>query len=143
MDGDLAPLVRQLIDGFNHGSLDPVAHLFHPHVVDHQLQEGTAPGIEGIRSWWDAVHAAFDLHVDIDDLIEGPDRVGTRMTVYASHVGPFLGHPPTGRACVVPVLTIERFEAGLLVERWQVGDILRASRRLGLPACAVSGSVRP
>jgi predicted ester cyclase len=141
-EGEPTQLVHQLVDGFNRGSVDAVAHLLHPQVMDHHLPDGTAPGIDGIRRWWDLLHAAFDLHVDIDDVIEGADRVATRMTVYASHVGTFLGHPPTGRACVLPVLTIERFDGGQLVERWQVGDTLRASRRLGLPTSSVPGSTR-
>jgi len=77
--------------------------------------------------------AAFpDLQWEIDDMFSEGDRVVTRMTASATHKGPFLGYPPTGKAINCSVIGIARIEDGRIAEHWGVTDELAMLAQIGL-----------
>jgi len=66
-----------------------------------------------------AEHAAFpDTRFELSDFITGPDRVAFRWASSATHLGPYLDVPPTGRSVTASGLTMSRVDGGKIVEDW-------------------------
>lgn len=129
---DLAQSVRRFIAAFNDNAVDDVADAIDDNMIDHHLPPGIPPGPEGLRLWWAMLHDTFDGRLEIDDLVEGTDRVATRLTFSGTHKGDFLGYPATYRSFSTSFMSIERFDDGRLVERWEVGDVLGMLQQLEL-----------
>lgn len=52
-------------------------------------------------------------------------------SVLATHTGPYLGHPPTGRAIGMRVMDLWRAEDGTLAENWVLIDLIDLFRQFG------------
>ncbi len=128
-------LARRLIEeGFNQGNLDVADELISPDLVEHQnFGPNHAPGAEGVKAVIASLRRAFpDFHLAIDDLAVDGDTVWLRMTGTGTNDGPFMGHPPTGRAMRTDVFDALRVENDSLVEHWGVPDRLGILLQLGL-----------
>jgi predicted ester cyclase len=68
----------------------------------------------------------------VEDQVAEGDTVATRWRAHGTHGGPIGGLPPTGREFTIDGVTIERFEAGRIVEVWVARDELRLMRQLGV-----------
>jgi predicted ester cyclase len=132
MSQTIADSSRRLIDAFNRNDADAVKDLVADDFVDHHVPPAIPLGLDGIRMWWGFLHEAFDCRLDIDDVVEGSDRVASRMTFSGTHTGDFQGHPATGASFTASFMGIERYEGGRLVERWEVGDVLGLLQQLGI-----------
>ena len=123
---------RRFIAALNANALDEVADVIDERFVDHNVPAHIPPGLEGLRLWWADLHEGFDLRVDVEDIVVGGDRLASRMTFRGVHMGTFRGHAPTGKVCVATFMSIDRFDHGRLLERWQVGDELSMLTQLGI-----------
>lgn len=66
-----------------------------------------------------AEHAAFpDTRFELSDFISGRDRVAFRWASSATHLGPYLDVPPTGRKVTASGLTMSHVQDGKIVEDW-------------------------
>jgi len=91
------------------------------------------PGPEPVKCLVVMLRTAFtDGCWEIDDLLAEGDRVVLRTTYRGTHLGPFRGHPATGRSFAQPQIHIQRFAGGRTVEHWAVRDTLGLLRQLGL-----------
>jgi flavin reductase (DIM6/NTAB) family NADH-FMN oxidoreductase RutF/predicted ester cyclase len=64
-------------------------------------------------------HTAFpDTRFALSDFIVGVDRVAFRWASRATHRGPYLDVPPTGREVTASGITMSRVEGGKIVEDW-------------------------
>ncbi|HJQ22614.1 MAG TPA: ester cyclase [Blastocatellia bacterium] len=99
---------------------------------------GVEPGIASIKQFYAAFWAAFpDSQLLFEDIFEASDKLACRFVVEATHAGPFVGVPATGRRVTLPGITILRFENGKCVERWSQADFLGVMVQIGaLPAPA-------
>ena len=97
---------------------------------------GTRPeiprGLEGVRLWWSILHGAFDGRIDIEDLVEGGDRVASRWRFSGAHIGEFNGIPATNKTFSAEFMSIDRFEGDRIAERWEVGDLLGLLQQIGV-----------
>jgi predicted ester cyclase len=86
--------------------------------------------LQEIARW----HAAFgDTQFIIEEQIAETDKVASRATLRAIHSsGDFLGHRPTGKQIAVGGMTIQRIEAGKIVEHWVESDWWGMMQQLGL-----------
>lgn len=111
--------------------------LYDEHAVLHGYA-GVEPGIESIKQFYAAFWAAFpDSRLLFEDIFEAGDKVACRFVVEATHQGPFLGVPATGRRVTLPGITILRFANGKCVERWSQADFLAVMVQIGaVPAPA-------
>ena len=58
-----------------------------------------------------------------------------RGRLTGTHLGPFMGMPPTGRPIEVPVMDVLRVEDGPATEHWGMTDTMVMMQQLGaLPA---------
>jgi predicted ester cyclase len=100
--------------------------------VDHSAPPGLPPGREGVKSLFDAFHAAFaGFTARIDDQVAEQDKVVTRKTFRGRHAGDFMGMAPTGKDVHIDVIDIVRIADGQIVEHWNVVDQLGLLRQLG------------
>jgi len=91
---------------------------------------GTPLDAEAWRAALGGFHAAFPdgRHV-IDEILADGDRVVTRARYVGTHDGPFRGVEPTHQRVEIPVVHIDRFERGLLVEHFGMSDASAFPRR--------------
>jgi steroid delta-isomerase-like uncharacterized protein len=76
--------------------------------------------------------AAFpDVALTVEDLMADGDRVIFRATIRGTHLGPFQGIAPTGKAVTAMLLDVVRVEDGRLVEHWGGPDMLDILQQLG------------
>jgi predicted ester cyclase len=94
-----------------------------------------------------AFRSAFpDFHTTLEDVIAVGDRVVVRGTDRGSHLGEFMGCPPTGQPVTTTWIEIFRMQDGKAVEGWVETDMKRfldqisgATATLGQPPAADPG----
>jgi predicted ester cyclase len=114
-------LVDQVLNG---GRLELIDELYAPEVGDQA------------RAWITQFRTSFpDVRMDTIELIAEGDKVVGRFTCSATHLGDWLGHPPTGRRFDnVAEINIYRLRDGRIVDTWTLEDNLARLSQLGLPA---------
>jgi len=115
--------VRRLVaEVMNDGDLDVIDDLYAPRI---------APAA---RRWIEPFRASFpDVHMDVLELIAEGDKVVGRFHCSATHLGPWLGHPPTGRRFErIDEVGIFRIRDGKIISAWSLEDTLERMRQLGL-----------
>lgn len=76
-----------------------------------------------------------DFNLVVEDTFSSKDRVVTRFRMRGTHLGDFLGIPPTGRSIDLPGIIITRVSKHRAVEEWEEFDRLKLMQQLGvLPA---------
>jgi predicted ester cyclase len=118
-------LVRRLVsEVLNGGNLDAIDEIYAPSLA------------AGARRWIAPFRASFpDVQMEIVELIAEGDKVVGRFTCSATHLGPWLGHGPTGRRFEkIDEVAIFRVRDGRIVRAWSLEDTLERLRQLGLPA---------
>jgi steroid delta-isomerase-like uncharacterized protein len=93
-------------------------------------------GAEKLKEIFTRLRRAYpDLHVTVEDVIADGDRVVVRNTVTGTHLGEYMGIPPTGKSVTYDEIFIVRFADGRIAETWGVVDVLSQMKQLGaLPA---------
>jgi predicted ester cyclase len=129
-------IYRRFVDEvLNAGDPEAADRFFAPEFVDHSLPEGVPGTLAGFKQWFDAFRRAFpDARWEIDVILAGGDLVARQQTFRATHVGEYLGVPPTGREVRASEAGIVRFDGGRMVEFWGVFDESALLRQLGAPA---------
>lgn len=118
---------------FNRKNMTALDELIDPQVVDHSAPAGAPGGIEGARQFASMLLSAFpDAHFVVEDLIAEGDQVVARLTQSGTHLGIFLGIPPTGKRVTVTGIEIFRLAGGKFVEHWNNYDDLGLFQQLGV-----------
>lgn len=73
-----------------------------------------------------------DWSETVQDMIVDDDKVVTRFTATATHLGPYAGQPATGRKISVAEIAIFRIANGKVVELWCLADDLALHHQLQL-----------
>ena len=90
----------------------------------------TLGDLEGLIAHWRSAFSGFRM--ELLDLVQDGNLVAVRVRYSGTHEGEWFGIPPTGRAVEVDEMMFFRFEAGRLVEAWEVDDQLTMRTQLGL-----------
>ena len=94
---------------------------------------GDENGIAEARAGMERLFGAFpDLTATVEDLVASGDTVAMRVTLRATHEGPFAGVAPTGNTIEVQNMVFSRIEDGRIAERWVVPDTLSMLQQLGV-----------
>lgn len=126
-------LIHKFAALINTQDLDAALALLSPHFVDHTPPAGLPSGIAGVRMFFTMQFTAFpDGHTTSLDMIAEGDKVVHRMSGEGSHLGLFLGIPPTGKHVRWSFIDIWRVADGKLVEHWVESDMLGMMQQLGL-----------
>jgi predicted ester cyclase len=109
-------------------------------VLLHDPFTGIHRGVAAFKGLLGLFDAAFPHHrVVVERAIAEGDCVAVLHTHHATHTGPFMGLPPTGRSVVVNGLELFRFTEGHIVEIWRKDDDASLLIQLGLLAAPRPG----
>jgi steroid delta-isomerase-like uncharacterized protein len=113
---------------WNAHSLEPMDDLFVPEVISHNPPVEYMYGPSNLETLKQAVSdylgAYPDFHVTTYEAVAEGDMGAVRWTVNATHSGPLMGIPPTGKAVSFTGITMYRFADGKIVELWWAWDTM-------------------
>jgi steroid delta-isomerase-like uncharacterized protein len=141
LTGGHASILRRFYEeAINQENKTAIDATFAPDVVVHDPLMGTMQGIDAFRQLLGVFDIAFPHHrVTVESIVEQGDLVCVLHTHTATHTGPFLGAPPTGRSVVVNGIEMFRMAEGKVVEFWRKDDDAGLLVQLGiLPAPVAS-----
>lgn len=94
--------------------------------------KGNVDAADELTQWIQTWRKAFpDGRMQLlDELAEG-ELVGVRLLWTGTHLGGFLGVPPSGRTVTCVFLGVHRVQDGKLAEGWYEQDLLGLMQRLG------------
>ena len=129
-------LARRALEMWGSGNADKPEEIFAAAYVNHQESDAKGGVTSLDLAGWKAVvaenHRAFtDFQVRILMQVAEGDLVATRWQFSATHTGPYLGHPPSGRRATWTGVQIDRFAGGRIVESWVDWDKYRLFAALG------------
>jgi steroid delta-isomerase-like uncharacterized protein len=116
----------------NDGDLAALDELAVPDYEEHEPLPGQGTGRAGLEDRVRMLRAAFAPHFTIHDVIAEGDRVVVRWTHDGTHVGEFMGMPPSGRSFSIAGIDVHRIRDGKLAEHWHVVDQLSMLQQLGV-----------
>jgi steroid delta-isomerase-like uncharacterized protein len=125
-------IVLRNFRAFDSGDLKKLKETTAPNFVDHNPLEGQLPGIKGTMQASAMYRAAFpDAKIVVEATIAEADKVVIRWSGSATHKGPFLDIPPTGKRVTLEGITIFRIVKGRVAEQWGELNLLGILRQLG------------
>jgi steroid delta-isomerase-like uncharacterized protein len=118
-------LVRSFFEEvWNKGNVAAVDEFMAADYVDHSIPSGLPPGREGLKQANTTYHTAFpDLKATLEDILAEGDKVMFRWSVSGTHLGDWLGIPPTGNHVTATGITVLRIAGGKVVEGWTSTDL--------------------
>ncbi len=121
-------------EGWNRGRIEVLNEILAP---DFRAHDPSVPGGEvgrnGVVAAFQAIRSAFpDSQREVCDYVGAGDRIAVRWRVTGTHLGPFNGMPPTGRAVDVTGITMYRIVDDRIAEEWVSMDNLGLLRQLGV-----------
>ena len=115
-------MVRRMVEGINAGDIEgTVDELFVPLAA------------RRVKRLFTEFYTAFpDWREEIVELVAEGNTVAGRFRCSGTHLGKFLGEPPTGKRMEVEEVFFLRIEDGKFVDFWGLEDSLGRMRQLGL-----------
>jgi steroid delta-isomerase-like uncharacterized protein len=103
-----------------------------PDYVGHNLLRGDMNREQRIQYVLATTPAMPDLTYTEEDMLAEGDKVVTRYSARATHKGPFMGIPATGKQLMIRGIQINRFANGKIAETWDYMDYLGLMTQLGV-----------
>jgi len=89
-------------------------------------------GKEAVSKYYDVWWTAFpDVNIEIQRIVAAGEWVIAENIATATHLGPWLGIPPTGKRTVQHLCAICRMRDGLMIEETVYYDQLERIRQIG------------
>jgi serine phosphatase RsbU (regulator of sigma subunit)/predicted ester cyclase len=108
-------------------NLAAVDELMVPNYVEHQIPDGRLTSRHSLKQLLAMYYKAFpNMKSVLHDIFAQGDRVMYRWSVNATHLGDWLGIPPTGNHMRATGITIYRIVGGKAVEGWSSVAISRS-----------------
>jgi predicted ester cyclase len=125
-------LVREFFEeAWIKGNVAAVDEFMAADYVEHPRPPTLPPGTEGMKQLIGAYRMAFpDLNVALDDIFAEAEMVAFRWSVSGTHLGDWLGIPPTGNHVAATGITLFRVAFGKVVEGWTSMDLSPAEEEL-------------
>ena len=120
---------REVLEAGNLHLLDEIAL---PDYGEHDPLPGQSTGRDGLKQRVQLLPNAFRPQFSVEDVIAEGDRVVVRWTSHGTHVGEFMGLPPTGRSYTIAGIDIHALKDGKLAAHWHVVDLLSQMQQLGV-----------
>jgi predicted ester cyclase len=121
-------LVRWFFEeAWGKGNLAAVDEYIAADYVEHTLPPGSEQGRDALKQFVAMYHEAFpDVKVTMHDIFGKGDRVAYRWSASGTHLGEWMGVPPTSLHLTTTGITIHRIVGGKCVEGWVSVDISRS-----------------
>jgi len=116
----MAVIRRWCDEGWTKGHVEVADEIIHPNFKVHGAGgQVVEPGIEGLKQLIQTWRTGFpDAVQRVDDIFAVGDKVCVRLTWEGTHLGEFLGVPPSGKKVSVGTIGIDRVVDGKVVEGW-------------------------
>lgn len=127
-------LIRRFVkEVLNEKNLAAIDEICLPDFVEHDPLPGQGPGAAGLKQFFaDSFFRAFpDLEWVNEDMVAEGEYVMARSTWSGTHLGEFLGIPPTRRRVKVAAWTIDHVVGGKLADSRILVDALGLLQQLG------------
>jgi len=107
-------LVRRFFEeAWAKGDVAAVDEFMATDYVEHPRPSSQPPGPEGLKQLITAYRSAFpDLKTTLDDIFAEGDMVAFRWSARGTHLGDWLGIPPTGNHVTATGITVFRIAGG-------------------------------
>jgi len=123
-------LYEEVINQENKAVID---ELYAPDVIVHDPIMGTAHGVGAFKGLLGMFDMAFPHHrVTIEEMAAEGEFVWVLHTHYATHKGPFMALPPSGKEIVVNGIELFRVREGKISEFWRKDDDASMLMQLGI-----------
>ena len=123
--------VTAYVDAFNRGDIDALQNLFTDDALVYGvLGWGTMDQVVPI---WRELKAAFDIQLQVEEMIAEGDTVGVRYAERGTSRGSFRGGPVTGKSYEIVAMEWFRMKDGKINRRWGARDNASQMRQMGLP----------
>ena len=125
-------LVREFFEeAWGKGHVAAVDEFMAADYVEHPRPSTLPPGTEGLKQLIASYRAAFpDLKSTLEDIFAEGEMVAYRWSVSGTHLGDWLGIPPTGNHVTATGITLFRIVLGKVVESWTSIDLNPAEEEL-------------
>ncbi|MFQ5961737.1 MAG: nuclear transport factor 2 family protein [Candidatus Methylomirabilales bacterium] len=108
-------VLEHAIEKWNGGDLNGCLELYHENAVVHHVPDRFAPGITGIREFYQALWESFSSEIRIHDLFSEEDKLAIRYTFHAKK-------RESGEESTTHCITTLHFRDGKCVERWDADE---------------------
>lgn len=127
-------VVRRLYDEvLNQENKAVIEQIFAAEVTIHDPFTGVTQGPESFRQLLNIFDTAFPGHrVTVQQVVAEGEWVTVLHTHHATHTGPFMGLPGTGKQVVVEGLELFRLANGRITEFWRKDDNVSLLIQLGM-----------
>ncbi|MBK9736443.1 MAG: ester cyclase [Saprospiraceae bacterium] len=119
-------LVRRGYKEFiENGNMDTFNEIFAVDFVNHTAPAGSPKNRDGVVYFFNhLLKPAFpDLTVEIHDMVAEGDKVTTRKSFHATHMGDFFGINPTNKKVMMEVIDIIELRNGKYIGHWGLLDL--------------------
>jgi steroid delta-isomerase-like uncharacterized protein len=125
-------LVREFFEeAWGKGNMSAVDEFVAADYVEHPRPSNLPPGTEGLKQLIGAYRTAFpDLTTTLEDILAEGNRVAFRWSISGTHLGDWLGVPPTANHVAATGITLFRIAFGKVVESWTSIDLSPAEEEL-------------
>ena len=133
MGSDKRAVVQGWADALSAGDIDgAIGHLAPDYVGHVTAMPQPVAGPEAFKGMFSMfMMPAFpDQKITLERFVESGDRIAIQMSWTATHQGPFIGIPPTGRHISVTGTGIFRIADGKIAEEWMYEDFLGIYQQL-------------
>jgi C-1 hydroxylase len=128
---DSKDLIRRYVDTWNKGDIEGLSRFWALDMIHHTRSK--KQGFDEVKQVVAEFAKAFpDLRFQLDDIVAEGDRVATRMIAHATHLGAYMGVPPTGKKVSCSVIGVARVVGDKIAEHWGVTDELAIMAQIGL-----------
>src|SRR5438445_6138304 len=125
----MAHIRRGYEEGWSAGDFAPVDEFLAPNAILHApIQPEPIVGREGVKDLMKKLRTGLpDLKITIEEMFGVGDTLLVRYTARGTHLGDFMGIPPTGRQVVLDEIEVHKLANGQIQE---MGLVIEAARRL-------------
>lgn len=125
-------VVRRFVEEiFVKGNVDAVDKLVTSDFTPHSWGS-VPPGADSLKQAVKRVAAGLsDVSMKIEDMITEEDKVAVRLAARATHTGPFMGLPASGKSYAISETHIFHMRDGKVAEHWRDADMLGLMQQLG------------
>ena len=119
-------LVRRINKEFIEGrNMDTFHEIFAEDFVNYTVPPGSPKNRDGVIYFFNhLLKPAFpDLKVEIHDMVAEADKVTTRKSFHATHMGEFFGVQASNKKVVMDVIDIIQIRDGKYIGHWGILDL--------------------
>lgn len=122
-------IVLNYVEAMNAGDFERLASLFAADAIIHGVVGKGA--VDFAMPVWKDLHAALQMHLAVEEMIEEGDAVVVRFKETGKSVAPFRGFPATGKTFGLTAIEWFGLKDGRIVSRHGVRDSGSQARQLG------------